>query len=62
MARYQLTNRTSGLDLGTYEAPTAYDAIETMHKDAGYADIDAAAQALGTTPEALIADIVAVIA
>lgn len=61
MARYQLTNRTSGLDLGTYEGATAYDAIEAMHRDAGYADIDAAAETLGTTAEALIADIRAVV-
>lgn len=62
MARYNLTSRSSGLDLGTYEAPTAYDAIEAMHRDAGYDSIDAAAKALGQTAEALIADIVAVVA
>lgn len=61
MARYNLTSRTSGSDLGTYEAPTAYDAIEVMHKDAGYASIDAAAEALGQTAEDLIADVHAVV-
>ena len=58
MPCYQLTNRTSGLDLGIYEAPTAYDAIEAMHRDAGYADTHAAAAALGVTARALVSDLV----
>lgn len=61
MTRYNLTSRTTGSDLGTYEGATARDAIEAMCNDAGYASIDAAAEALGQTAEALIADVRAVV-
>lgn len=56
---YHLINRTSGLDLGIYTAATPHAAIEAMHRDAGYSSTEDAAKALGTTPEALRADIVA---
>lgn len=58
MPCYQITNRISGHVLGIFEGATAYDAIEAMHRDAGYADTHAAAEALGVTARALVSDLV----
>ena len=38
MNTYQITNLTSGLDLGTYRAETPRLAIDVMARHAGYAD------------------------
>lgn len=57
MTSYTITNRISGLCLGTYEGATPQEAIEVMRRDAGYADSQAAADALGTTVEALDAEL-----
>lgn len=35
---YSITNRTSGLYLGTYCAANAYDAVDAMCREAGYSD------------------------
>lgn len=56
MMSYTITNRISGLCLGTYEGATPQEAIEAMRRDAGYAD-QAVADTLGTTAEALDAEL-----
>lgn len=35
---FKITNQVSGLTLGDYEGETAQDALDTMSRDAGYAD------------------------
>lgn len=39
---YRITNTVSGLVLGFYEGTDEADALDTMARDAGYADHDAA--------------------
>ena len=58
MNLYSITNRTSGLHLGTYLGMDVADAIDAMACDAGYDSQAHAAAALGTTVEALFADLV----
>lgn len=55
---YTITTRSTGLDLGTYTASTARDAVEAMHIDAGYRSTADAAEQLGETVEALLADLI----
>lgn len=59
MTSYKITTRSTGFDLGTYTASTAREAIEAMHLAAGYRSLEDAAQQLGQTVEALLADLVA---
>ena len=49
MNLYSITNRTSGLHLGTYLGMDVADAIDAMACDAGYDSQAHAATALGTT-------------
>ena len=58
MNLYSITNRTSGLHLGTYLGTDVADAIDAMACDAGYDSQAHAAAALGTTVEALNADLI----
>jgi hypothetical protein len=60
MNLYSITNRTSGLHLGTYLGMDVADAIDAMACDAGYDSQAHAATALGTTVEALFADLIVV--
>ena len=54
---YQITARDTGHCLGIYEGCTPTDAIEEMHRDAGYAGSGEAAAAQETTVEALRAQL-----
>ena len=58
MNLYSITNRTSGLHLGTYLGMDVADAIDAMACDAGYDSQAHVATALGTTVEALFADLI----
>ena len=58
MNLYSITNRTSGLHLGTYLGMDVADAIDAMACDAGYDSQAHVATALGTTVAALNADLI----
>jgi hypothetical protein len=58
MNNYSISNRSSGFDLGIFSGATADAAINAMHVDAGYRSTEHAADALGTTVEALRSDLV----
>ncbi len=57
MTSYQITARDTGHCFGIYEGATPADAVEAMHRDAGYAGSGEAAAALETTVEALLAQL-----
>ena len=57
MTSYQITARDTGHCLGIYEGCTPADAVEELHRDAGYAGSGEAAAALETTVEALLAQL-----
>ena len=57
MISYQINERTTGHCFGIYEGATAADAVEELHRDAGYAGSGEAAAALETTVEALRAQL-----
>jgi hypothetical protein len=57
---YRMTSRTSGAYLGAYSGATVEGAHEALCRDAGYASAASCAEALGTTVEALIADLIAI--
>jgi len=54
---YQITARDTGHCLGIYEGATPADAVEELHRDAGYAGSGEAAAALEMTVEALRAQL-----
>lgn len=58
MKLYSITNKTSAQNLGTFLGMDAADAIDAMACDAGYESQAHAAAALGTTVDALNADLV----
>lgn len=47
-----------GVDLGTFPAESAVDAMEALHNAAGYHGTAGAARALGVSVEALIEDLI----
>ena len=51
-AMWQITSKR-GEDMGAHEGATADEAVEAMHRDAGYESSAAAAEALGRTVEEL---------
>lgn len=55
---YRITNRTSNLSLGLYWGETPDDAVEAMDRAAGYRSSRDAAEALGSTVEALRGDLI----
>jgi hypothetical protein len=57
---YRMTSRTSGAYLGAYSAASVEGAHEALCRDAGYAGAQEAADVLGTTVEALLADLIAI--
>ena len=56
MALFQITNRTSGLDMGTYEADNFCESLDVMAYDAGYSDYADACRAIGQEPADIVAD------
>ncbi len=56
MTTYQITT-SAGVDLGAYQGATADEAIEAMHRDAGYASSELVAEALGATIDSLRAEL-----
>lgn len=54
--KYQITNLTSGADLGIYEGEDQIEALEAMDRDAG-ASSDEACEVLGTTTEGRLKDL-----
>ena len=47
MKNYEITNPTSGVNLGTYQGETPEEALDAMARDAGYADAAEAAEVAG---------------
>jgi hypothetical protein len=60
MAKFEITNTLSGINLGIYEGTTAADALDAMARDAGYEDYTAACDvAPHTEGELLVTEIAA---
>lgn len=54
LAQFRITNRISGLCLGTYEGATEADALDAMARDAGYRDYAHACEVTGEDESTLI--------
>lgn len=57
MTTYQITCHLTGVSLGTHEGACPEQAIDAMHRDAGHVGTEGAAEALGSTVEALRAEL-----
>lgn len=57
MAKYRITNRVSGADLGTFDATSEAAALTLFARDAGYTDFVASCDALQMTPQQAMAEL-----
>ena len=57
MNKYQITNRTSGSDLGIYEAANEGEALESLARDAGYRDLDHMAEVIGDDDDLIVNEV-----
>lgn len=51
MAKFQITNPVTGINLGTYEGATKTEALDAYARDAGYKSFADACEATGDDPE-----------
>ena len=54
MKSFTITNRQSGVELGTYEAEDKAGALDAMAREAGYADYEAAQDVADADEDELI--------
>ncbi len=57
MKKFEISNRNSGLVLGTYEGDTKQDALDAMARDAGYADYASIPAEAGTEDDLIVTEI-----
>jgi hypothetical protein len=59
MRRFEISNSTTSVTLGTYSGETEAEALDAMAQDVGYADYEAMREVLGQTGESdlLVTDI-----
>ena len=51
MTSYTISSRSTGLEFGTYQGETTWDAVEAYARDAGYPNFAALCDALGQTED-----------
>lgn len=58
MATFNISNQTSGADLGNYEGDTVEHAVDAFFRDAGYADTSDYCKSFGFSVEDCLSDLV----